>query len=116
MAESKIVLGTAGKQWKRKVLKEYVFIKTHDLTRLDMAAQIMDRLKICDAEIEEKGAFITTPTGHFKENPALKSERDLKIVFCRIIRELCLDDEEPEGERPPRLNERGGTWQKQKGK
>ena len=102
-SEISIKLGKAGRQFRRKVLKEYFFTKTHDLKRLDMAAQILDRLELCDAEIKAKNAFFTTKAGQKKENPALKTERELKVVFCRIIRELALDVEEPEDTRPPKL-------------
>ena len=102
MEVRKIKLGLAGKQFRAKVLKEYDIIQTHDLKRLDMAAQILDRLELCDADIRANGAFFSTKTGQKRENPALKSEREMKIAFCRIIRELCLEEPEPENQRPPR--------------
>lgn len=99
-----IKLGKTGRKFRKKVLNEYVFTKTHDLEKLDMASQILDRLELCNAEIEANSAFILGSNGQLKENPAMKSERDLKVVFCRIIRELNMDIEELKNDnRPPKL-------------
>jgi hypothetical protein len=109
--EHQITLGKTGKQFKRKVVKIYVFKEPQDLKRLDMAAQCLDRLDLCATEIEENGPFFTTKTGQKRENPALKTERELKTLFCRIVRDLKLDDEETP-ETKPNLNKRGSAWLK----
>jgi hypothetical protein len=101
--KSSIKLDKVGAKFRRDVLKEFMFVDTHDLRRLDLAAHCLDRIEECRAVIELEGAFVKDRFEQSRENPAVKCERDQKVVFCRIIRELNLDIEAPKESRPPAL-------------
>jgi len=101
--KSSIKLGKIGVKFRRDVLKEFVFIDTHDFRRLDLAAHCLDRIEQCREMIESEGVFIKDRFQRQKEHPAVKCERDQKVIFCRIIRELNLDIEAPKENRLPSL-------------
>ena len=90
-----------GLQFWEKVLSEYALEEAHDLARLRMACSCLDDIKEAEKQITKDGRFITDRYGQIKEHTALKSIRDNRIIFCRIIRELALDINVPET-RPPR--------------
>lgn len=101
--ESSIKLGKVGSKFRRDVLKEFRFDGTHDYHRLDLASHCRDRIEQCRKVIDKEGPFILDRFQVQKEHPAIKVEREQKIVFCRIIRELNLDIQEPADSRPPKL-------------
>jgi len=101
--KSSIKLDKVGAKFRREVLKEYTFTDTHDIRRLDLASHCLDRIEECRAVIETEGVFIKDRFEQKKEHPAVKCERDQKVVFCRILRELNLDIETPKENRPPSL-------------
>jgi len=62
------------------------------------------------AEIEAYGLTVETEAGGRKANPAVAIERDSRLAFARLVRELDLDAEPPpDRSRPPALrsNRRG---------
>jgi len=85
--------------WKR-VLTEYQLEEAHDLQRLQMAARCLDDIDDAEKKIETDGMFVTDRYGQIKEHSAGKVQRENRIIFCRIIRELALDLSEDT--RPPR--------------
>lgn len=101
--KSSIRLGKVGAKFRRGVLKEYQFSDSHDFRRLDLASHCLDRIASCHEVIEAEGVFIKDRFEQKKEHPAVKCERDQKVVFCRIIRELNLDIEQGKASRPPSL-------------
>lgn len=101
--KSSIKLGKVGAKFRRDVLKEYEFNDTHDYRRLDLAAHCLDRIEECHKMIEAEGVFIMDRFDQRREHPAVKTERDQKIVFARLIRELNLDIQPPKESRPPEL-------------
>ncbi len=102
-SESSIKLGKVGKKFRMDVLKEFKFDSTHDFHRLDLAAHCRDRIEQARAVIDKEGPFVQDRFKVLKEHPALKVEREQKVVFCRIVRELNLDIQEPADSRPPGL-------------
>jgi phage terminase small subunit len=104
MKKPSIELKTSGAKFRRAVLREYTFTDTHDFYRLDLAAHCIDRIMECQEVIDAEGCFIVDRFKQKREHPAVKTERDQKVVFCRIVRELNLDIEAPkEASRPPAL-------------
>jgi len=101
--KSTIKLGKGGARLRRNILKEIQFQESHDFTRLDLLAHTFDQILECQNTIESEGIFIKDRFNQPKENCALKSQRDLKVVFCRILRELNLDIEGMKESRPPSL-------------
>ena len=99
---SSIRLGKVGQKFRRNILKERQFDETHDFRRLDLACGCLDIIKECREKVETEGLFILDRFQVLKEHPAIKVEREQKIIFCRIIRELNLDLP-AEDSRPPKL-------------
>lgn len=99
---SSIKLGKVGQEFRKGVLRERQFDESHDFRRLDLACGCLDIIKECREKIDEEGLFILDRFQVLKEHPAIKVEREQKIVFCRIIRELNLDLP-AEDSRPPKL-------------
>jgi phage terminase small subunit len=95
-------LQSHGKKFFKKVLSEYVLTEGHDLERLFMACRCLDEIAEDEKVVTEEGRFIEDRFKQKRENPAAKSIRDNKIIFCRIIRELGLDISTPADSRPPR--------------
>ena len=97
-----INLKKAGSKYRRGVLNEREFDETHDFSLLDLGSGCLDIIKECREKVENEGLFILDRFKVLKEHPAIKTEREQKIVFCRIIRELNLSIP-PEDSRPPKL-------------
>ncbi len=91
-----------GKTFWNKTLCAFVLEDEHDLERLKQACSCLDQLAECEKVLSKEGMFIEDRFRQRREHPALKASRDLKVVFCRIVRELALDIE-PAATRPPRL-------------
>lgn len=95
-------LKAAGRKFWKKVLGEYVLTDAHDLTRLALAAGCLDEIAGAEVILAADGYFTLDRYGGRRENPAAKSVRENKIIFCRIVRELGLDLEGAKESRPTR--------------
>lgn len=95
-------LGSRGKQFWKRVLTEIPMDEAHDLERLRLACMTLDDLDAAERNIKAEGRYLKNRFGEARENPALKTVRDSRVVFCRIIRELGLDLEDGPESRPPR--------------
>jgi len=62
---------------------------------LTLAATCLDRIDDARKHIAENGVVKTSVGGSPKTNPACSVERDNKILFCRILRELGIFNLEP---------------------
>jgi P27 family predicted phage terminase small subunit len=83
-------LKNEGRKFWRSVLKEYEFVKTHDLELLTQAAQCIDRMQECRDAIDNDGMFQQNRYGKTEEHPAIKVEKDQNRLFLSIVRELGL--------------------------
>jgi len=91
------------RKWWRSVVKDYV-LEPHHLKLLTLAAEAWDRLVEARKRIATDGAYVENPSGVLKCHPAISVERDSRIAFARLIRELDLDGEPlPEPRRMPPL-------------
>lgn len=93
-------LKKAGNQFWKTVMAEFVLESGHDLTRLEMACSCLDTIAESETIVEKEGLFVLDRFEQQKEHPGLKTIRDNKVIFCRIIRELGLDLEPPSDSRP----------------
>jgi hypothetical protein len=72
------------------------------LRLLQLAAEAWDRCQQARAAIAKEG--MTVPSGG-RAHPAIAIERDSRLAFARLIRELDLDAEPPASwSRPPALH------------
>ena len=95
--------------WVKAVLAEFV-LEEHHRRLLLMAAEAWDRVQEARGYIKAEGPYLEDRFGQLKAHPAIAVERDARIAFARLLRELALDVEPPgtsENQRVPRLNSRG---------
>ena len=97
-------LASATKRWYRQVLDDYA-LEPHHLRLLTLAAEAWDRCGQARTVLAEQGIVVIDRNGQPKAHPAVAIERDSRIAFARLMRELDLDGEPGPDPRPPR---RGG--------
>jgi hypothetical protein len=73
---------------------------------LTAAAGCLDRCEAARKIVESQGAIIADRVGGPKEHPASRQERDEKLLFSKLVRELGLDPNPPGESRPPILPNR----------
>lgn len=95
-------------EWWRSVQADYD-LEQHHLKLLTLACEAFDRTQQARAIIDADGPVTTTADGGMKAHPAVAIERDARLAFARLLRELDLDTEPPADRRPPALrsNRRG---------
>ena len=94
-------LGHAGRRLWRGVLSDYDVGATHDLARLQVAAECADRLDEARRVIDRDGPYVPDRYGSLKGHPALAVEKDSRALMLRAIRELGVDLVESQPSRPP---------------
>lgn len=89
--------------WWRAVLVEYA-LEPHHLRLLRLACEAWDRTQQAREILDRDGLTTETETGGLKAHPAVAIERDARLAFARLLRELDLDAETaPDRARPPAL-------------
>ncbi len=94
-------LKVATKAWIQRILADYE-LESHHVKILIMAGECWERIIQARERIKKEGAYFTDRWGCPKSHPALADERNNRIVFARLIRELNLLEEGPDA-RPPGL-------------
>lgn len=69
---------------------------------LQAAAEAWDRLQEARERLRADGSYVSDRYGALKAHPALAVERDSRIAFARLVRELDLDGEPAPDPRMPR--------------
>jgi phage terminase small subunit len=95
-------LQPATRSWAQGILEAYV-LESHHLKILIAAAESWDRKEQARAALAEHGAVYTDRFGQPRSRPEVAIERDARIAFARLIRELALDVEQPDEARPPTI-------------
>lgn len=97
-------LSISSAAWWRQVVEEYA-LEPHHLRLLQSAAEAWDRQAQARAELAAHGSLtFTDARGAIKAHPAEAIERNARIAFARLVRELDLDAGAPaERSRPPAL-------------
>ena len=102
-------LTEATEAWWREVVRDYA-LETHHVRLLQAACESWDRMQEARELLARDGLVIAGREGGMRPHPAVAIERDCKIAFARLIRELDLDVEPPSGLRsapaPLRSNRR----------
>jgi phage terminase small subunit len=95
-------------QWWVQVQQDYE-LEPHHVRLLTLACEAFDRTAQAREIIDREGPVVVTDSG-MKAHPAVAIERDARLAFARLVRELDLDTEPPaDRARPPALrsNRRG---------
>src|SRR5262245_56820133 len=101
-------LAAATRRWWKSVCENYD-LEEHHLRLLQLAGEAWDRGQEARKLLQKDGLTVVTAAG-LKQHPACALERDSRLAFARLIRELELDTEPPAAaSRPPALksNRRG---------
>jgi len=97
-------LSPAMQQWWRDVVRDYA-LDPHHLRLLEAAADSWDRMVEARTVLAREGLTVTTKSGT-KRHPCADIERDSRLAFARLVRELDLDCPPPQeqaGWRPPAI-------------
>jgi len=94
-------LGRDGRAFWAKIVAGYE-LQEHHFRLLEGACQCLDRISTARAEVAKMGEYFIDRWAQPKEHPGLVAERNQKVLFARLMRELCLDGVEAVESRPPR--------------
>lgn len=91
--------------WWKQVLSDYE-LDEHHVRLLTLAAEAWDRCVTARRIVERRGLTFEDRFGQPKPRPEVSIERDARIAFARLLRELDLDVDPPaqERSRPPTLH------------
>jgi P27 family predicted phage terminase small subunit len=89
------------RRWWSSVQADYT-LEPHHVRLLTMMAEAWDRCQEAREAIEEHGLVYTDRFGSPKPRPEVAVERDSRIAFARLLRELNLDVDAPDESRIPR--------------
>jgi P27 family predicted phage terminase small subunit len=95
-------LTAATKRWWKSVLANYA-LQDHHLHLLRLACDALDRAEQARGALATHGTIYTDRFGAPHPRPEVAIERDSRISFARLCRELDLDTEMAEASRPPPL-------------
>ena len=96
-------LRPATRRWWRSVCADYD-LDSHHLRLLQLAAESWDRCEQAREILAVEGLTYTDRFGAPRSRPEVSVERDSRLAFARLIRELDLDTEAvAEPTRPPAL-------------
>jgi phage terminase small subunit len=98
-------LQRATKRWWSGVVADFA-MEPHHLRLLTLAAEAWDRGQEAREVLAEKGLTYEDRFDCPRARPEVAIERDSRIAFARLVRELALDVEPPAEARLPR---RAGT-------
>src|SRR5262249_26114680 len=91
------------KRWFSEVCAEYE-LEAHHIKLLTLACEAWDRGQQARQELDRHGLTYTDSRGQPRIRPEIAFERDSRISFARLMRELDLDCADPDGApRPPPL-------------
>lgn len=90
------------RKWFEGVCKEFL-LEPHHVRLLTLAAQSWDRGEAAREVIDKDGLTFVDRFGQPKPRPEIAIERDSRIGFARMLRELQLDVAPPTQTRVPRL-------------
>ena len=94
-------LKPATREWWQSVLRDWA-LEPHHVRLLTLAGESWDRAQEAREVIDADGLTVTDRFDQLRPHPLLAVERDNRIAFARFVRELRLDDSEPEDPRLPR--------------
>ena len=88
--------------WWESVQEDYV-LEPHHVRVLTLAAEAWDRCTQARKVIDREGLTYTDRFDAPKARPEIAIERDSRLAFARLIREIALDVEDAPESRVPRL-------------
>jgi P27 family predicted phage terminase small subunit len=107
-------LSASARQWWTTTVESYQ-LEAHHLKLLQLACESWDRSQMAREQLQREGLTIPGREGGVRPHPAVAVERDSRLAFARLLRELDLDrdDDGPRSQRvgpPPLLSNRGRRY------
>ena len=87
--------------WWERTCADYV-LEPHHVRTLTLACEAWDRGQEARVILEAEGITTVDRFGQARAHPAVAIERDARLGFARLLRELDLDAEPAPSARPPR--------------
>jgi len=94
------------RRWWDSVVADFE-MDPHHLRLLTLAGESWDRCAQAREALKRNGITFSDRFGQPKVRPEVAIERDSRIAFARLLRELNLDPDEPAESRPPSGTGRG---------
>lgn len=98
-------LSAPSRRWIKQILADFDLESFH-FRLLVKAAEAWDRSEQAREQIAADGITVPDRYGVLKAHPAVAIERDSRLAFARLLRELALDAAAPDS-RPPRTADYG---------
>ena len=97
-------LSAESSAWWGEVLRDYA-LEGHHLRLLQAACESWDRMQQARQALADHGGLtFTDERGVIRSHPCVAHERDARVSFARLVRELDLDCGAPaEAPRPPAI-------------
>ena len=92
-------------EWWEQVYRKYE-LQPHHQKILTAACESWDRMVQARKGIEVNGLCFVNRHGDRKPSPEVAIERDSRIAFARLVRELAIDGDAPSDSRPPTISGR----------
>ena len=89
------------RRWWTLVVADYE-LEAHHIRLLTLAGEAWDRCNQARLALVEHGLTFTDRFGCPKSRPEIAIERDSRMAFARMVREMALDNTESPEARPPR--------------
>jgi phage terminase small subunit len=96
-------LAPSTRDWWESVLRDYV-LEPHHVRVLTLAGEAFDRATQAREAIAVHGMVYLDRFGTPHPRPEVAIERDSRLAFARLLRELALDVEAPSDPRVPRIS------------
>lgn len=85
----------------QNVIENYSLEDHHEKLLME-ASYCLDRIHAARMQVEKDGMYSKDRYGGTKPHPGLKEEKDNRLLFCKLLRELNLQAS-AEDSRPPRI-------------
>lgn len=95
-------LTAATRDWWSSVVAEWR-LEPHHLRLLTLAAEAWDRSREARAVLDAEGLTYVDRFNQPRSRPEIAIERDARLAYARLVRELNLDADPPAESRPPRI-------------
>ena len=95
------------RKWWSSVVAEYQ-LEDHHIRLLTLAAEAWDRSQEAREALQRHGLTFVDRFDMPRARPEVAIERDSRMAFARLLRELDLDCEAPADVRPPALRSNRG--------
>jgi phage terminase small subunit len=104
-------LEPATRKWFESVCGEYE-LRQHHRHLLQLAAEAYDAVQLARATLARQGRYYPDRFGAPRLHPAVADERDARLGFARLVRQLGLDDDnDPSAfSSPPRTNSKKAVF------